>query len=393
MADPAPGRRARQGSGGLMRYMGIVSPAGGGVVERAGARRARGCARGSGPGGRRARPGCGCCRGSGCPSRRTCCRTGPRRRSPRSVRDSGRTGSRADRTGRPAPPARRRAGSARRCPSRRRRSRWSRPQIEVVHHRLDVVLAEAREDLLADVGPAVAVGVLQVPDVRGGGDEDARPSRGRRRSARRGPRRRGGPRRSVPSSSRVDQQSDPADRRVAGVVGERLVVLRLDMRIVGHLDDVEPAVLVVGAGDRVGDQRLGGEQIHAEPAARAWKVARDSAGASGGEPGQGGIVVVEETADVAVSLADWVRIDFKAGGNPITIRQATRVRVICGMASEGCGMGSIGSFGPIVRAPHGSNHHFAHRIVQPVRSRTRAMVQRRLFLDVPADRQPERANS
>src|SRR5216117_3273146 len=41
---------------------------------------------------------------------------------------------------------------------------------EVVHHRLHVELPEAGENLAADVGFAIAVGVLEIPDVRRGGD-------------------------------------------------------------------------------------------------------------------------------------------------------------------------------------------------------------------------------
>ena len=42
-----------------------------------------------------------------------------------------------------------------------------------VHRVLRVREGEAGEDDLADVGPAVAVGVLEVPDVGRGGDQDA----------------------------------------------------------------------------------------------------------------------------------------------------------------------------------------------------------------------------
>src|SRR5262249_26632582 len=50
----------------------------------------------------------------------------------------------------------------------------------------------------------------------------------------------------------VLQQADVADQ---------LLVL---LGVVSHLDDVEPAVLVAGQGDRVQDQRLGGDLLDAE---------------------------------------------------------------------------------------------------------------------------------
>ena len=46
-----------------------------------------------------------------------------------------------------------------------------------------------------------------------------------------------------------------------------------DVRIVAHLDDVEPAILVVGRRDRVGDYRLGGEQLEAEAALSPERLA------------------------------------------------------------------------------------------------------------------------
>ena len=66
----------------------------------------------------------------------------------------------------------------------------------------------------------------------------------------------------------IDQQPDAADRRVTEIFGERLVVGRFHVRIIGHLDDVEPSVLVIGCRDRVEYQGLGGEQIEAEAVLR-----------------------------------------------------------------------------------------------------------------------------
>ena len=87
------------------------------------------------------------------------------------------------------------------------------PPGEVVHHRLDVELAEPREDLPAHVGLVVAVGVLEVPDVGRRRDEDA-PLPGRHaRSATRACRRRGATRR---TGRRRRDRSAPGPCRWAG---------------------------------------------------------------------------------------------------------------------------------------------------------------------------------
>jgi hypothetical protein len=53
---------------------------------------------------------------------------------------------------------------------------------QIVHHGLHVELAEAGEDFATDIGLAVAVSVLEIPDVRRGGDEHAAfPARDARR--------------------------------------------------------------------------------------------------------------------------------------------------------------------------------------------------------------------
>ena len=64
----------------------------------------------------------------------------------------------------------------------------------------------------------------------------------------------------------IDQQANAADRRVVCLLGVGLVVGRINVGIVGHLDDEEPAVFVVGRGNRARDQRLGGQQIEMEAA-------------------------------------------------------------------------------------------------------------------------------
>ena len=180
------------------------------------------------------RPGCGCRRGSGCPSRRTCCRTAHLPRSPRTAPSPGRTGSRGG--GYPTPGVIAAVGAA-------DLAAVARPgavdpvveaPLQVVHHRLDVVLAEPGEDPALDVGPVVAVGVAEVPDVGRRGDEDAPLPDGDA----------GRPGELVGEdvalveravAVAVDQQADTADRRVARVLGERLVVGRIrreDSRVI-----------------------------------------------------------------------------------------------------------------------------------------------------------------
>ncbi len=136
--------------------------------------------------------------------------------------------------------------------------------LEVVHHGLDVVLAEPGEDPGVDVGLAVAVGVLEVPDVGRGRDEDA-PLPGD--DAGRPGELLGEDHPLVEDAVAVavGQEADAAHGRIAEVLGERPVVLLVDVRVVAHLDDEEPAVLVVGRGHRVHDQGFGGQQVEPEP--------------------------------------------------------------------------------------------------------------------------------
>ena len=110
-------------------------------------------------------------------------------------------------------------------------------------------------DLLAHIGPEIAVGVLQVPDVGRRGDEHASfPGCDARR-----------PEQAVGEDVAlieaavavgVAQQPHSSQRRLAGpgLVG-----------IIAHLGDVEVAVGVEGRGDRALHQRLGRDQLHAEP--------------------------------------------------------------------------------------------------------------------------------
>ena len=130
------------------------------------------------------------------------------------------------------------------------------PQGQVVQHRLLVLGAEAGEDLAADVGPVVAVGVLQVPDVRRRGDEDAAlPGRDA-----------GGPEQPVGEDVRSRRTGRRRRCRAAGGPRPAASLPGLGLYgIVAHLGDVEVAVLVEGRGDRAVDQRLGRDQLHAEP--------------------------------------------------------------------------------------------------------------------------------
>ena len=99
--------------------------------------------------------------------------------------------------------------------------------LEVVHHRLDVVLAEPGEDPALHVGPVIAVGVAGSTRCRASRRRTRPPSRRRCRSARKACRRRRGSRRTcrrrrVSISSRT-QPIGGSPR----VLGERLVVGRI----------------------------------------------------------------------------------------------------------------------------------------------------------------------
>ena len=171
--------------------------------------------------------------------------------------------------------------------------------LEVVHHGLDVVLAEPREDLLADLGPAVAVGVAEVPDARRRGDEHAPlPDRDAGRPGELVGQDRRGVERPSPSRS-VRSLSRPIGGS-SRVLGERLVVLRVDVRVVGHLHDVEPSVLVVRRRDRVVTSGSAAISSMRKPC-RVRNVAAAAPGSVGGVRGNRGWPTSAERAVAATS--------------------------------------------------------------------------------------------
>ena len=133
----------------------------------------------------------------------------------------------------------------------------------VVHHGLHIELFETGEDFLAHVGHAIAIGVFEVPHVGGGGDEDATfPAGGA-----------GGPGEAFGEDGGfvedavaigVGEEADFADGLVGGVFLGVLVVLLVGVGVVVHLAHVGAAVLVVGDGDGIGDEGLGGDELHLE---------------------------------------------------------------------------------------------------------------------------------
>ena len=116
---------------------------------------------------------------------------------------------------------------------------------------------------MADVGLAVAVSVLEIPDVRRGRDEHpAFPARDAR-----------GPREAIGKycglvehavAVRVLEQAHGADGGVGGILLVPLVMRLVGVGIVAHLADVGAAVFVVGHRDGTRDERFGGEEVHAK---------------------------------------------------------------------------------------------------------------------------------
>ena len=142
---------------------------------------------------------------------------------------------------------------------------------ETVHHPLLILGAEPRVHFFADVRDAVAVGVLEVPDVRGRGDEHAALPRldaaGPEQAVRENR-----ARIETPVAIGVAQQPDRATRlavRLGPLVLPRdLHRLIAVVGIIAHLGDVEIAALVEGRDDRIAYQRLGGDQFHVKPGRR-----------------------------------------------------------------------------------------------------------------------------
>jgi hypothetical protein len=155
---------------------------------------------------------------------------------------------------------------------------------QIVHHGLHIEFSEAGEDFAAEVGLAVAVSVLEIPDVRRGGDEHAPfPARNAR-----GPRealgKHGGPVEHAVAVC-VFQQTHGTDGGVGGILLVALVMRFVGVGIVAHLADVGAAVLVVGHRHWTRDERLGSEQVHAKTVEHA-KSLPGIAGGRGREAGQ-----------------------------------------------------------------------------------------------------------
>src|SRR5205814_2273249 len=110
---------------------------------------------------------------------------------------------------------------------------------------------------------AVAVSVLEIPNVWRGGDEyaafPARDARGPRKAIGK----HGGPVKHA-VAVRVLQQAHGPDGCVGGILLVSLVMRLVGVGIVAHLADVGATVLVVVHRDGTRDERLGGEEVHAK---------------------------------------------------------------------------------------------------------------------------------
>ena len=133
----------------------------------------------------------------------------------------------------------------------------------VVHDGLHVELFEAGEDLLPHIGHAVVIRVLQIPNVRRGGDKDAAFPAG-------GP---GGPGEALGEDGGlvegavaigVGEQAHLADVGIGGIFLGRLVRGLVGVGIVVHLAHVGAAIGIVGDGDGIGDERLRSDELHLE---------------------------------------------------------------------------------------------------------------------------------
>ena len=138
------------------------------------------------------------------------------------------------------------------------------PERQVVHSSLLVLGAEPGEDLAADVGDVVAVGVLEVPDVRRRRDEDASlPGRDT-----------GGPHELVGHDVALVEPAvavgvaKPAHGAQRVLAGPGLV------RVVDHLGDVQITVLVERRRDRAVNQGFGGDRLEMETGDRLERLER-----------------------------------------------------------------------------------------------------------------------
>ena len=134
---------------------------------------------------------------------------------------------------------------------------------EIVHHGLHVQLLETAEDFLAHVRFAVAIGVFEIPNIRRSRDIHAvfpASDAGRPRQVL------SEDRRLVEDTIivRVLQQSHAANRLVGGVLLARLVIRFVGVRIIAHLAHIGAAILVIRHRHGAGDERFGGEQVHAK---------------------------------------------------------------------------------------------------------------------------------
>ncbi len=132
--------------------------------------------------------------------------------------------------------------------------------MERIEHRLDIefggiqggaVGAEPGKDPFLHIGAAIAVGVLQVPDVGSGPDEDAAVPAGDG----------GGP------GQTGGEEGGGIDATVEIVIGEfadRAEAFVAALGVIAHLDDPGGAGFVEGEGDGIGDQGFGGDELGGE---------------------------------------------------------------------------------------------------------------------------------
>ena len=123
--------------------------------------------------------------------------------------------------------------------------------FERVEQALHVAASEARKDVLLLVGFAIAVGVLEIEDVRRSADKHTAVVAGDR----------GGPRQPVGVDRALVELAVFVGVHQQPNLAEILVVV---FRIAAHFDDKQSPVLVEGHRDRIGDQRFGGDLFDAK---------------------------------------------------------------------------------------------------------------------------------
>ncbi len=157
--------------------------------------------------------------------------------------------------------------------------------MERIEHRLDIefggiqggaVGAEASEDPFLHIGAAIAIGVLQVPDVGSGPDEDTAVPAGDG----------GGP------GQASGEEGGGIDASVEIVIGEfadGAEAFVAAFGVIAHLDDPGGAGFVEGEGDGIDDQGFGGDELGGE-AGTDVEGLEGEVGRGGGDAGElGGI--------------------------------------------------------------------------------------------------------